>query len=154
MTISTYTLESEIFDVRNFHVVEKWATLKQDVCKFEILQSNFGTNRVKLHTGCLSQLDYYSNYKTHRAFKNVFSLIFFTSKKLFCMFTMFSSWKSLKKSIFKCPVRFVIWVVVPISSDTLYVHPIWIVAVPKTSSNGQSTCAKVYLLVQNASWGS
>ena len=42
------------------------------------------------YTGCLSRLDYYSNYKTHRAFKNVFTLIFFTLKKLlFCMFSMF-----------------------------------------------------------------
>ena len=48
------------------------------------------------YTGCLSRLDYYSNYKTHRAFKNVFSLI--SLKKLFCMFTMLLMKKFEKKA--------------------------------------------------------
>ena len=88
---------NDIFNVKNFEEkafnTSSLPYVKLKVFFIDSVRFANGTTDIWLigYTGCLSQLDYYSNYKTHRAFKNVFSLVLFTLKKLFCMFAMFSS---------------------------------------------------------------
>ena len=59
-------------------------------------------------TGCLSQLDYYSNYKTHRAFKNCLFFNFFHIEKVVLYVYYVFIMKKFEKRHFKMPCAFCI----------------------------------------------
>ena len=82
----------------------------------------FPNKKPPLCTGNSSKLEILFNIQNAQDIQKCIFLDYITLKMLFCIFAMFSSRKSLEKSIFHCPVRSANWIMYLVLEDSLYMH--------------------------------